>query len=950
MDLRVQVDVDKGGQYRCRVRAGTREFTTAVDPNIATSFYEDLRLLRWKSVGARDPGDILLNHVGQRLAELIASPEQWNELGLANEAQQVRIEFAQAAHPLMPFPWELLRVNDTFLIGAQGSHLVRNVPASAAKSSRRRNSVIDIVHMSLGTDNGLRFDEERCRLLEAVPASIPIEFLIDPSPNHVEAVLDGFRPHSIVISGHGHYDDLQGEHYLFLGDGLRARTAQLVALCASYGCKLLILSTCESARLGGLVVDQRTILPADLIAFTFPVHSTTATNSIACLFQELVRGRTVEEAMTAVRALDTTDEYAFFNAVHLHRQRARSLRITNAIPPQAGSPAPRCPGMELQLSTLNTFAHQDGSTTLLAPVGAGGDAAIHHWAALVRRSQSMSARWRVENDSAPILGVPDGQLVRLAHPHSFVPVPRENIVYCDGMDKELAVRLLAAHDRGLADRVNNHPLVGIPGFVQDLIAGRTEEQAVARFERENHMAERAARLNRDGVVFASWLVANQGIAKTTFAERAEFADMMEYFGVPPPVMLAGIENALAATVIHEENEALLLAPEFMLLGERWFPNWRAEHREGFRRLVGAMSLLAADGRIAPQDVRLLDWAIRLEDWEVAPLICITLCRWFGANGRLHEMKGFIEQLVRHAAGLERVVLRGHLVTIAMARGDYRNGLVEHERIEAELQAFRDDDDYFKNLHATITQQIDCLIELDRLHDAERRWQQAHDLLPQLTDDQGEAEARLVGQLAHIRREQGRSDDAIAAASRAVQLAVDNDCPEILVAELRHTKADLLRRADRDLEAVEELNAVANVRMSPALRSRFLHLKALLLERYNAPDALEHFLESYQHDLMRGDEAGVAVSLHSIARIYFDEEKYTLARERIREALPLAHKCGLINLVASLSFLRAEIDLTEGKKTSAAIWLLTARNKFTEDSDEGGVEDATRLLDRLQAEE
>jgi hypothetical protein len=35
--------------------------------------------------------------------------------------------------------------------------------------------------------------------------------------------------------------------------------------------------------------------------------------------------------------------------------------------------------------------------------------------------------------------------------------------------------------------------------------------------------------------------------------------------------------------------------------------------------------------------------------------------------------------------------------------------------------------------------------------------------------------------------------------------------KLLIAELRHTKADLLRRDGRDREAVEELNAVANVR-------------------------------------------------------------------------------------------------------------------------------------------
>jgi len=169
--------------------------------------------------------------------------------------------------------------------------------------------------------------------------------------------MHGFRPHIVVISGHGHYDDFRGEHYLSLSHGQLARTAQLVALCASYGCKLLVLSTCESARLGGPVVDDGTILPADLIAFSFPVRTTTATQGVACLFQELVRGQTIAEAMAAVRAIDTEDEYAFFNAVHLHRDRARSLRIMDSVPPPVGPPAPRCPGMELALSTLNAFAH-----------------------------------------------------------------------------------------------------------------------------------------------------------------------------------------------------------------------------------------------------------------------------------------------------------------------------------------------------------------------------------------------------------------------------------------------------------------------------------------------------------------------------------------------------------------------------------------------------------------
>jgi hypothetical protein len=192
------------------------------------------------------------------------------------------------------------------------------------------------------------------------------------------------------------------------------------------------------------------------------------------------------------------------------------------------------------------------------------------------------------------------------------------------------------------------------------------------------------------------------------------------------------------------------------------------------------------------------------------------------------------------------------------------------------------------------------------------------------------------------------DAARDAASEAVQLAVVNHCPAVLIAELRLTRAGLLRLAGRAREAVDELNAIANTPMPPALRSRFLHLKALILEQHGAPQALEHLLESYQQDRLRGDDAGVAISLLAIARIFTEEHEYDRARERIREALPLADACGLTNVVARLALLLAEIDLAEGKTTSATTWLVTARNKFAENEDKAGIARVTRLLDTVRA--
>ena len=55
-EVRIHVDVDATGHYRFRVRSGTHEITTSIKPDLAASFYEDLRLLRWKSAAFTTQG------------------------------------------------------------------------------------------------------------------------------------------------------------------------------------------------------------------------------------------------------------------------------------------------------------------------------------------------------------------------------------------------------------------------------------------------------------------------------------------------------------------------------------------------------------------------------------------------------------------------------------------------------------------------------------------------------------------------------------------------------------------------------------------------------------------------------------------------------------------------------------------------------------------------------
>jgi hypothetical protein len=93
-ELRIHVDVDSAGRYEFRMRSGRSEVTTRVNPDLAASFFEDLRLLRWKSIGIHDPGDILLSDVGDRLAALVAAPAIWERLRLPE--MQDRLEAAKA--------------------------------------------------------------------------------------------------------------------------------------------------------------------------------------------------------------------------------------------------------------------------------------------------------------------------------------------------------------------------------------------------------------------------------------------------------------------------------------------------------------------------------------------------------------------------------------------------------------------------------------------------------------------------------------------------------------------------------------------------------------------------------------------------------------------------------------------------------------------------------------
>src|SRR6267142_1919172 len=102
--------------FKFSCQAGDAQFAGSLPRHFSSSIHEDLRLLRWKAAGLRDPGDTLLIQVGVRLSSLLFPSDHradWTNL-LAIRPEVVRILFQRGTGDLLHLPWELLHVDGHF--------------------------------------------------------------------------------------------------------------------------------------------------------------------------------------------------------------------------------------------------------------------------------------------------------------------------------------------------------------------------------------------------------------------------------------------------------------------------------------------------------------------------------------------------------------------------------------------------------------------------------------------------------------------------------------------------------------------------------------------------------------------------------------------------------------------------------------------------------------------
>src|SRR6266404_1346822 len=182
MVLRISIRLNvKGGPYTATVTTPTGCYDIEAPNAFAAAIREDMRNLRWKAIGLRDPGDSILTEAGTRIGNLLFPKHRrtiWNCLE-PGEAKQIVVAFAPGTEELFQVPWELIVVNGAFLLADQGSHLVREWGGAPRAASAAQP--VNILYVSFASDSSLDFQRERETIDAAIPTSAKLWFLANPS-------------------------------------------------------------------------------------------------------------------------------------------------------------------------------------------------------------------------------------------------------------------------------------------------------------------------------------------------------------------------------------------------------------------------------------------------------------------------------------------------------------------------------------------------------------------------------------------------------------------------------------------------------------------------------------------------------------------------------------------------------------------------------------------------
>jgi len=885
--IRIKVSFENAGDISsAQVDLPSGSYTVTIPSPLTMSLQESFRGLRWKAVGLDSKGDMLLAKVGAELGELLFPADRrrlWEGLS-HDESKYLELQFSVGSLPLLQFPWELLYVDGHFLLGPKGSNLVRfhSVPFSDSPVG-----ALKILAVSLGTDEGLDYQEERKLIASVLTPRDEVKFLLDPVAHELQQAIADFCPSILHISGHGRFDDLESAHYLF-GDDEKLKTASLLLWAAENQVRMVVLSTCEGGKSPIEISAPKsgTPFPIDVVGYNYPVNDATSVLVSNVLYTSLASGQDVSAAVAAVRSLRTADVFSFFNITHLHAMGAPFFQAAGGDRQSRTntSSSPRLIGRE---SLLRDLASRSVSKplSLLAPVGIGARTLVENWAWLQPR----------------LLTTPPGAdlSLRVVRPYEFEPDEGPNIIL-EGLPDRSSQRLIAELPRSLQPSAASHPFRAFPLFLSE-----TQSEGIAMAERRiidlNRIPDRISRLTEPGKRLLSVLLAVHGATSWDIDDAPEFLRMSK------SDFTIGRRELIEAKVAFVIDGLLRLSPDILIAGKLVLLDFpRLVH--DFVKHSAAIHLAGigtAENASEPDIWRvlgILQMAIFAEDWDTAHTLLLLVTPWFDRRGRLPELLQPFEIVGEHTEDGEKVVNTGNAAYVYQQLGRYADALAIHKENERWLRSNPKFKDCARNLFSAVIAQVDCLVNLNRLEDALPQLREAQILLKSWDNPLPDAEFSILGNRAEIFRRQEKYKEAVEVFELAIRNAKTEGLEHVTVRFLYALAACAAEFDDypRAAKALEELEKTPDLGSNAELYSKYLDVKAKILEAQGSDVFVHYFFESYEVDLARGDEKGVAASLFHLVRHYALSGDKSRAREKLPELRRRVIQLGSADLLDRLA--------------------------------------------------
>jgi tetratricopeptide (TPR) repeat protein len=948
----------KGGAYTATITTPAGSYDIEAPNALGAVIREDMRNLRWKAIGLRDPGDSILTEAGTRIGKLLfPEPRRaiWNCLE-PGEAKQIVVAFAPGTEELFQVPWELMVVNGAFLLADQGSHLVREWgrtahPASAAQP-------VNVLYVSFASDSSLDFQRERKTIDAAIPTSAKLSFLANPSQAVLTSTLNRLKPSVLHIASHGSYDFIGGSHTVDVGNGQFVPLQMLMELLSDHVPEVLVLGICESARLSSDIGFQMPEAknPKNIVGYSYPVLDHTAIESTRAFYEGLARGKPLSRIMADVRGLSLADPFTFFNLVHYRLEGAPDCswvaepkKLTNT-----RAPGPMLIGRDSELGAITESVLTHELTTVLAPRGFGGSTLIEAWSwmnghsaadpvpfirepNLERLRELLRAQGTAKQGKKPLVVVDDPtsaltkadlngiRILRSVEIAAYKPIEGESTILLRELDADAASLLARILLKG-SSKVPKRGLGLVPGVIRQTASSPGMDLAAAEkwFDTENRMSQRFAALKPEGKRVGSLLAAVGGSSQlNTEGDMVETA-----YDMSGDSLSKGIQNALQTNVIVRTAGEYSLAPDFRLLREKWFPRYAEENMavltEMFRVAMTLMTHPPVDDGDAQFATRALLMAVVMGRLDYAMDLFARLIPWYSDRGRLEQLLT-IAKLLRNQTGMEGVVAQGTIAKILTEQSLFHEALKSHQEMELRLKGLQGEAWYEQNLIASLTGQVDCLTNLGMAPEAFEKLKEAAAVARMWKDPLPDIRPRILAQLGELQLYRGNAKEARSSLTEAVRLAEKADSASLL-ADVLYTKAKILWQLDENDEAealLERIQGVIDIEEVPRLYPQVLDLQAKLMAKRKDPKAIDFLLESYELDLAALDYRGAALSLISLIELYVNLGELDLAELRLNELEKLVNDHSIETERGAVKFYRGAIYSQRGDKEKARTSFLLA---------------------------